>query len=169
MPAVAPEASPPVESHEPDEPKQEEAQQAWEEEITTVQVPTWDDEPAAQPLVPDAGETWTNPSVDEPKEVIPEPEVAKPEPTPEPEPEPIQAPSPFTAAHLAAQQKTSVVPPVKPATPVSYARSVTRTGNRFKTTDQAVVLPSTFGSSVEKLGMQFGSISFGEDAPEPKA
>ena len=62
-----------------------------------------------------------------------------------------------------------VVPPAKPATPISYAWSLTCAGNRFKMADQAVVVPSTFGSSVEKLGMQFGSISLGDNISESKA
>lgn len=48
---------------------------------------------------------------------------------------------------------------------MSYAKSlnVHRNSGRFKTTDQAVVMPSSNFSTVEKLGVQFGSVSLGGD------
>lgn len=154
---------------EPESPTQEEAQ-GWEGP-TTVEEPTWDDELPSQAVVPDADDAWTSPPAAETTEVHPEPVETEPEPVAEPqsEPEPVSVPAQFPA-QLGVQQKTEspIVPPAKPVTPVSYARSLARAGNRFKT-DQAVVMPSAFGSSVEKLGMQFGSVSLGDDAPEPKA
>ncbi|KAI5119338.1 hypothetical protein M0805_004015 [Coniferiporia weirii] len=144
--------------------------QGWEEP-TTAQAPTWDDEPQPQAALPAASDGWIT-SVADVAETKPEPVVEEVPPPAqlEPEPEPVSVPSAFPV-QLGLHQKaeTTIVPPVKPATPVSYARSLTRSVNRFKTSDQAVVMPSTFGSSVEKLGMQFGSVNIGgDDVPDIK-
>lgn len=82
----------------------------------------------------------------------------------EPEPAQVSAPKAIPAS-VRQKADPAVTPPNKPSTPVSYARSLnSRAGNRFKT-DQAVVLPSAFGASVEKLGMQFGSVGLGDEEP----
>jgi hypothetical protein len=39
-----------------------------------------------------------------------------------------------------------------------------RSGARYKLTDQPVVMPSSFGASVEKVGMQFGSLGLGGES-----
>ncbi|KAL5498206.1 DEF1 [Sanghuangporus vaninii] len=177
-PAPAPASEPITAPPEPDEQPHPEAD-GWEEP-TTAQAPTWDDEPSNQPTVKATVDGWIT-SVSSQSEAKSEPVHAEPvQPSPpkqpEPEPEHIQAPSAFPA-QLSLQQKTEspVVPPAKPSTPVSYARSLnSRAGHRFKT-DQAVVMPSTFGASVEKLGMQFGSVNLGSDdvdaleTPAPEA
>ena len=36
-----------------------------------------------------------------------------------------------------------------------------RSSARYKTIDQPVVMPSSFGQGIEKVGMQFGSLSLG--------
>lgn len=134
--------------------------------------PTWDDEPQAQVPAPST-DAWETPAT----EPEPEPDSELVETTAEPvaeaplpAPEQASVPSAFPAQLGLQQQKPAspVVPPAKPVTPVSYARSLTRPGNRFKATDQPVVMPSTFGSSVEKLGMQFGSVGLSDDTPETK-
>ncbi|KAJ7689514.1 hypothetical protein B0H14DRAFT_3532770, partial [Mycena olivaceomarginata] len=76
-----------------------------------------------------------------PEEPAPEPLEPQPEPAP-----PVASPSPS----------------IKPA------RQAARASARYKTIDQPVVMPSSFGSSLEKVGMQFGSLSLGEDSSEPE-
>lgn len=39
-----------------------------------------------------------------------------------------------------------------------------RSSARYKTTDQPVVMPSSFGAGVEKVGMQFGSLGLGGES-----
>ncbi|KAI0668821.1 hypothetical protein C8Q78DRAFT_1193665 [Trametes maxima] len=148
------EPAPPVEAVEPTP-----ASTGWEEP-TTVQAPTWDDEPRPpQPAEP----------------------VPAPEPTPaQPEPEPVEEPVPERVAPVAspvAQQQPAPESPVtlpsKPVTPSIQTRSTPvshRTNPKFKTTDQPVVLPASFGTGLEKIGMQFGSLSLGGedlDSHEP--
>ncbi|KAL7278639.1 hypothetical protein PYCCODRAFT_1387865 [Trametes coccinea BRFM310] len=138
------------------------ASTGWEEP-TTVQAPTWDDEPrASQPAEPAA------PVAEEPKAAQPEPKVAveaAPAPSAVSPPAQPQQPSPESPAAL----------PSKPLTPAIQTRSTPvshRTNAKFKTTDQPVVMPASFGSGIEKVGMQFGSLSLGGedlDAHEPPA
>ena len=85
-------------------------------------------------------------------------------PAPEPAPEPIavslpapQAKEPVSGSGLNEAIPKHVVP-VQPR-PSSAAH---RHSARFKT-DQAVTLPNNFGVSLEKVGMQFGSLSIGGD------
>ncbi|KAJ8462112.1 hypothetical protein ONZ51_g11110 [Trametes cubensis] len=149
-PAPAPaqaQQSEPAPSTEPTESAP--ASTGWEEP-TTVQAPTWDDEPRpsqpAEPIAP----------AEEPKPAQPEPTVEEsvPESAPSVVSPPAQQPAPESPAAL----------PPKPLTPSIQARSTPishRTNPKFKTTDQPVVLPASFGSGVEKIGMQFGSLSLG--------
>lgn len=165
-PAPAPAAVPPpaqqpvaqptsVPEPAPAESQPEPASQGWEEP-TTVQAPTWDDEPAqqAQSIEPAA--------VDEPK--------AKEE-----EPAPISAPAPVAqpevASALPSQVPSSTTKlesvqapaPMKPATPAQHTRPTSAAlRHKFKA-DQAVIMPSGSFSSLEKVGMQFGSLSLGGD------
>ncbi|KAH8112110.1 hypothetical protein DFH11DRAFT_539278 [Phellopilus nigrolimitatus] len=176
-PASAPPPEPVVAPAETEPQAQPEAQ-GWEEP-TTAQAPTWDDEPQPQTTLPTTSDGWITSTVDiadAQPEVEAEREPAPPV-QPEPEPEPVSVPSAFPA-QLGLHQKAEspIVPPAKSTTPVSYARSLnSRAGQRFKARDQAVIMPSTFGSSLEKLGMQFGSVNLGGDdvtdtnAPEPAA
>ncbi|EJD04917.1 uncharacterized protein FOMMEDRAFT_139574 [Fomitiporia mediterranea MF3/22] len=174
VPAAVPASAPePVPAAPEPEQKVEPEADGWEEP-TTVQAPPWEDEPPAQPTVKATSDGWIT-SVTEKTEIRhePAPEEAQPTPSnqPEPESERVTTASAFPA-QLGLQQKAepSVVPPVKPSTPVSYARSLnSRAGHRPKVTDQAVVMPSSFGSSVEKLGMQFGSVNLGGEDVEPNA
>ena len=92
----------------------------------------------------------------------------------EPEPKPVDEPAP---EHLVppgvTQQPTPESPaalPPKPLTPSISTRPtpVSHRAPKFKTTDQPVVLPASFGTGIEKVGMQFGSLSLGgEDFDAP--
>ena len=168
---AAPAPPPPVQepvAATPEPEKQPEPEPTGWEEPTTAQAPTWDDEP--QPPQPTAiADDWPP---TETEEVKPEPVSEKPSPAPvqqplqEPEPAPVSAPTAIPA-NVRQKLDSAITPPNKPTTPVSYARSLSsRAGNRFKTGEQAVVMPSSaFGASVEKLGMQFGSVGLGDDEP----
>lgn len=140
------------------------------EEPETVQAPTWDDEPSTQTSLPITSDGWITsaPEIPTTKASPKAEELSTPQLKSEPELTQVSSAFPV---QLALHQKADspIVPPAKAVTPVSHGRSVnSRIGNRFKTTDQAVIMPSTFGSSVEKLGMQFGSVSLGgEDVTEP--
>jgi hypothetical protein len=64
---------------------------------------------------------------------------------------------------------TPIVPQVATATPSPKllgrpAAAPHRNSARYKTTDQPVVMPSSFGANVEKVGMQFGSLGLGGDS-----
>jgi hypothetical protein len=136
----------------------------WEDPIT-VQPPTWDDEPQVKPPPEDA---WSSPVQteedvqDEPPTPLSEeesvPEIpasvpSEPVPVPQPAEEPVTAPAP--------SKSPASIPPRSSA--ASY-RSV----NKYKATDQAVVMPTSgFNLGLEKVGMQFGSLSLGGDVIEP--
>lgn len=88
------------------------------------------------------------------------------EPTP-PAPEPVQAeppkaepPKPAAAAIAASAAPQSTATP----SPRLASRPAAGRGpSRHKLTDQPVVMPSSFGS-IEKVGMQFGSLSLGGES-----
>jgi len=67
-----------------------------------------------------------------------------------------------------AAQTTPILPQAATATPSPKltGRPVVshRSGARHKTTDQPVVMPSSFGPGVEKVGMQFGSLGLGGES-----
>lgn len=91
------------------------------------------------------------------------------EPVPAPVPEPVvqQEELPAPVASTIAQTRTPEAVPSKPVTPVPGSRfgGMHRSHPRYKT-DQAVVLPSSFGTPLEKVGMQFGSLSLSGDGPD---
>jgi hypothetical protein len=162
VPTAPPE--PPREPTPPPAPTQEseptaETQTGWEEP-TTVQNPPWEDDLQRKPSAP-VSEPWPPtpaeevkvhdeakpaPSEPAPSEPVSEPIVSLPAPQPK---EPIGGLSEVIPKHVA---------PVQPR-PSSAAH---RHSARFKT-DQAVTLPNNFGSGLEKVGMQFGSLSIGGD------
>ena len=92
----------------------------------------------------------------------------------EPEPQPVIAsvsvaerePATIPAeSHLTSATSEPLAIPTKPLTPAAHTRpgAAHRGSAKFKT-DQAVVMPSSsFGSGIEKVGMQFGSLSLGGD------
>ncbi|KAF7420771.1 hypothetical protein PC9H_011289 [Pleurotus ostreatus] len=168
------------------------------EEPTTVQPPTWDDEPPSIPPAPEpASEEWNMSANDEPQsestsaEPAQEPEpdapqepvqVAEPKPEPQapkpqaPQPTPSALPAQILQQQLKDLQSSNVSAPPAVATPSprpSQARpssAAHRANAKFKIGDQpAVVMPSTFSGGVEKVGMQFGSLSLGGDASEAPA
>ncbi|KAH9921107.1 uncharacterized protein B0H18DRAFT_1121523 [Fomitopsis serialis] len=136
-------------------------QQGWEEP-TTVQAPTWDDEPRVKPVA----ESWGK----DPTPVLEEPQIVEPEPESTAAPPAVFEREPATVsfeAQLAPAAAEPVAIPTKPLTPAAHTRpgaAVHRGSAKFKTTDQAVVMPSSsFGTGIEKVGMQFGSLSLGGD------
>ncbi|KAI0920399.1 hypothetical protein AcW1_002154, partial [Taiwanofungus camphoratus] len=148
----------PTPPHE--EPPSEPPQQGWEEP-TTVQPPTWDDEPQIQ-LAADSWAAETKSLVpDEPK---PEVKVELPQ---EPAVTHEIVPSALPAQVQQSSPETEVAPApmTKPLTPAAHTRPSAashRSSAKFKTTDQPVVMPSSnFGTGIEKVGMQFGSLSLG--------
>ncbi|KAF7320801.1 CUE domain-containing protein [Mycena chlorophos] len=140
-------------------------QTGWEEP-TTAQNPSWEEEtPVIKPST-SAADVWASTV-----EVVVEEQVV----VPEPEPEDLPAAIPVVeVAPLPVEPEPA--PPVASPSPSLKSRptpSSHRNSARYKvTTDQAVVMPSSFGTGLEKVGMQFGSLSLGSDssfdAPEPE-
>lgn len=137
----------------------------WEDPIT-VQPPTWDDE---QQVKPPPEVAWSSPvqtqsdvqdetlaplPEEEPAPEISAPVLSEPVPTPQqPAEEPVTAPTP---------SKSPVSVPPRSST-ASH-----RSATKYKVIDQAVVMPtSSFNPGLEKVGMQFGSLSLGGDVIEP--
>ncbi|KAF9460449.1 hypothetical protein BDZ94DRAFT_1299874 [Collybia nuda] len=159
------------------EPEIETQNQSWEEP-TTVQPPTWDDEPQVKPP-PSTSEAWPGSEPEEPgdsqTEVEPqlpqheaEVESVKEPPTPEPPAEQQLSASKSEPAPQAplVTPVLSQGPAVTPS-PKLNSRSAAvahRSSARYKTIDQPVVMPSSFGSGIEKVGMQFGSLSLGGES-----
>ncbi|KNZ79734.1 CUE domain-containing protein [Termitomyces sp. J132] len=144
-PAPAPVAVPAPLSHPPalsqlpaSEPETEPQPQKWEEP-TTVQAPTWDDEPQSKPAAPNA-EAWSS--------QIP---ASKSEP------------APIASIATPVVSQAAVVTP-SPKLTVRPAAATHRSSARYKNIDQPVVMPSSFGSGIEKVGMQFGSLSLGGES-----
>jgi hypothetical protein len=81
----------------------------------------------------------------------------------------VTTPSSLAPTSTTANVATSTAPTSKPSTPsVPNARpvSIHRANARYPKSDQAVVIPAfvgNIGTSGEKLGMQFGSLSIGSD------
>ena len=159
---------PPREPTPPPAPTEEaeptaEAQTGWEEP-TTGQNPPWEDDPQPKPSAP-AADPWLSAPAEELKGHD-EAKTAPSEPAPvvEPVPEPIAVllPAPQAKEPVSGSGLSEAIPkhvaPVHPR-PSSAGH---RHSARFKT-DQAVTLPNNFGSGLEKVGMQFGSLSIGGD------
>ncbi|KAF8658417.1 hypothetical protein AX16_001968 [Volvariella volvacea WC 439] len=142
------------------------------EEPTTVQVPTWEDDSSSKPQV-SVQETWptapTNEEAESTKEVakeqpeevqqVHEPPQSAPEPAPVPEP-PSEPAAPTIPLQPQPQPAVIAAPsPKLTARPSSVAHRA-----RFKITDQPVVMPTSFGPGIEKIGMQFGSLSLNGDS-----
>lgn len=174
------------------------SQVGWEDP-TTIQAPTWEDEPQQKPQVavsPNV-DSWLSSVQDSVAPVISHPPTITQLPEEEfvhhtieqeqqqqqqviREPEPQQAASsalPVQLQQLVQKVDSPSVPsvnlgstvlPAKPATPVPHSRpgaGAHRNSGRYKiSSDQAVIMPSSsFGSAIEKLGMQFGSVSLNGD------
>lgn len=161
-PAPTQEPTPPPEPEpelQPEAPTEQPQEQGWEEPTTAAQ-PTWDDEPQTKPSIT-ATEPWATSAEPEPVEEVHvkeedfEPEV---EPTPAPEPAPVEPPAP---AQPTPKEPESVAKHIAPAVQIRPTSAAHRHSARFKNTDQPVVMPNNFGAGLEKIGMQFGSLSLG--------
>ena len=170
-PPVAPSAPPPV--SEPAEPApapltnddSDLIGDGWEDPIT-VQPPTWDDEPQVKPPPEDA---WSSPV-----QVQADIQDETPSPLPQEEPAPeISTHVPSDPAPAPQQPAEDPIPAPTPSrSPVSVpprsSAASHRSVNRYKATDQAVVMPTSgFNPGLEKVGMQFGSLSLGGEVIEP--
>lgn len=166
LPVPTAPSEPPREPTPPPAPTQEteatiEAQTGWEEP-TTVQNPPWEDDLQPKPSAP-VSEPWLPTPAEEIKvhdEVKPTP--SEPEPAIEPAPESIAVSLPAPQPKEPISGLSEAIP--KHVAPVQVRPSSAghRHSARFKT-DQAVTLPNNFGSGLEKVGMQFGSLSIGGD------
>lgn len=174
VPAVYPTLSAPAPTAAAPDP--ETPTRGWEEP-TTVQAPTWDDEPV-QPAVTSVPEAW--PPATEPPSKLPSDELKdEPEPvvnakpkevepsTPAQEPlvekpkaEPVPQAVPTLATTTSVTQATATPSPKLSARPAAASH---RNSARYKVTDQPVVMPSSFGS-VDRVGMQFGSLNIGVES-----
>ena len=101
-------------------------------------------------------------------EPTPEPETKVEEPTepPSPEPAPPKVQEPVLSALPAQVQSQEVERSLTPTSAVKRPASSAahRRDARFKTGDQAVVMPpGNHTPNIEKIGMQFGSLSLGGD------
>ena len=150
--------------------------QTWEEP-TTAQPPTWDDEPHVKPPI-STGDAWGSLSEavettqPESQPLLQQHETEAVTATEPPTPEPVGKSSlPASKSEPPAQTtiSTPTLPQVAIATPSPKLASRPpavphRSSARYKTTDQPVVMPSSFGASVEKVGMQFGSLGLGGES-----
>jgi hypothetical protein len=142
--------------------RQPEIQQHDREEPTTVEAPTWDDEPAADqatrpevwPLTPEPAAS----AVAEVKEVVEDPEAVITESISEVE---TRSPAQVAQAISALPAQVTAIPSSKLTTrPLAASH---RTSARHKLIDRPVTMPVSFSTGIEKVGMQFGSLSLGGD------
>jgi hypothetical protein len=157
---------PPREPTPPPEPAQEaeptaEAQAGWEEP-TTVQDHLWEDDLQPKPPAPVA-EPWLPTPVEEIQvHDDAKPTLSEPAPAIEPVTEPIAVSLPAPQPKEPVGGLSEAIPKHVAPVQVRPSSAAHRHSARFKT-DQAVTLPNNFGSGLEKVGMQFGSLSIGGD------
>jgi hypothetical protein len=150
----------------------EQPQQGWEEP-TTVQAPVWEEEPPKPSVSTPDGWTVTQETNEQGREQ----EQPSPAETGEVVPITTPAPAPQQEAPAPKEAEPQPIAPIQPAinvpvvaatpSPKLAGRSAAgshRLSARYKTTDQPVVMPNSFGASIEKAGMQFGSLSLGGDS-----
>jgi len=141
-------------------------QNGWEEP-TTAEAPSWDE--------PKHAENWapTETSSEAVKaelqvggaaadsEIQEGPKIGVPEVVTEP----LETTAPAASVPIAVQTP-SIRPPVTPSPKLTTRPAVSshRSSARHKIPDQPVTLPLSFGSGIEKVGMQFGSLSLGDGA-----
>lgn len=77
---------------------------------------------------------------------------------PTPAPEPVSA-EPPPSAQPALQEPEPAAKHIVPAVQMRPSSAAYRLSARFK--DQPVVMPNNFSAGLEKVGMQFGSLSLG--------
>ena len=167
---MIPQAPPPppinVSQPIPESECQPEIQQHDREEPTTVEAPTWDDEPAvdqatrteAWPLTPEPPATSAIAEVKSEvvEESVPEAVIAESKSE-------VDTRSPAQVAQAISAlpaQVTAIPSPKLTARPSATSH---RTSARHKLTDQPVTMPVSFSTGIEKVGMQFGSLSLGGD------
>lgn len=165
--------SAPSTSASPPSPVSEQPQQGWEEP-TTVQAPVWEEEPPKPSVSTPDGWTATQETNEQKREQeqlsLAESGEVVSITTPAPAPPQQEAPAPKEAEpQPAAPIQPAINVPVVAATPSPKlggrsAAGSHRLSSRYKTTDQPVVMPNSFGASIEKVGMQFGSLSLGGDS-----
>jgi len=169
--------APTVPESEPHRPEPE--QNGWEEP-TTGEAPSWDEpKPSTTDadVWPPSTTTASEPLAAEPsKEEIPlatvsevnDESTAEPAPAPPPEivietkPE-VPKPSPATSLPPTSALPRQVATP-SPKLTTRPAVSSHRSSARYKIPDQPVTMPLSFGTGIEKVGMQFGSLSLGGDS-----
>ncbi len=73
-----------------------------------------------------------------------------------------------TSVPPVAQAPSTLPPPVTPSPKLTTRPAVSshRSSARHKIPDQPVTLPLSFGSGIEKMGMQFGSLNLGDNTTE---
>lgn len=71
------------------------------------------------------------------------------------------APQPSLATPVLSQVSTATPSPKLSGRP---AATTHRSSARYKNIDQPVVMPSSFSTGIEKVGMQFGSLSLGGES-----
>lgn len=139
------------------EPEPEPEPTGWEEP-TTVQHPLWEPDPSPAVDLPSEEPKLESPVPEESQVPSRSPTPAQ-EPAPEPTPATVEPPSQSPAPSLSDPATISVttIPPSLKSAPRT-ATSSSRASARNRLIDQPVVMPSSFGS-VERVGMQFGSLS----------
>jgi len=139
------------------EPEPEPEPTGWEEP-TTVQHPSWEPDPSPAVDLPSEEPKLESPVPEESQVPSRSPTPAQ-EPAPEPTPATVEPPSQSPAPSLSDPATTSVttIPSSLKSAPRT-ATSSSRASARNRLIDQPVVMPSSFGS-VERVGMQFGSLS----------
>lgn len=122
-----------------------------------MQAPTWDeDAPIKQPEVEVSP---TEPAPAEESQPTKEEVLAQFEPEPAQEPV-LSAVPPQLQPQAAKVEAVQAPAPIKPTTPAAHTRPGSAAHRHKFKTDQAVIMPSgNFGAPLEKVGMQFGSLS----------
>lgn len=128
---------------------------------------TWETIPLAPVKQPEAEAQLTEPSPAEESKPAKEDILSQPEP--EPVPEPVLSAVPPQLQPQATKVDAMQAPaPIKPTTPAAHTRPGSAAHRHKFKTDQAVIMPSgSFGAPLEKVGMQFGSLSLDGEDVEP--
>ena len=140
------------------------------EEPTTMEGPTWDD--SKQPSV---AEPW--PPTDSTLDTTEEEVVAVAsegrlealelvqtavEPIGDPKQDSPSASVPLVVTGSSPSNRPRLIATPSPKLSSRQAAASHRNSARYKVTDQPVTLPLSFGIGIEKVGMQFGSLSVGD-------
>lgn len=120
-----------------------------------MQESPWEEEPQA-PVI----QTQPEPASEPESEVEEPPKALTPEPAPPQVQEPVLSALPAQVQNQEVERSPTPTSAVKrPSSSAAHRHSA-----RFKTGDQAVVMPTgNYTPNIEKIGMQFGSLSLGGD------